>query len=448
MTKPATKTKAKGAAFGDLGDMMGFGGMSSVLSAVADAGRPLLAYIARTEILILAQQRNAAEMETEEQKLQDLADDMRIRGILQPLIVVKNPDGPEPWRLVAGERRFHASGLAEITEIPVMCYDELTPQQIKDIQLAENLHRLNLSQLNEAQVLKDRLDTEFGGDVEKLCQAISKSRAFVSKRLSLLDLPEQSQRLITEGVTADIEVINNLKTIEKLDPEVAKATVDQLKDEKGQKGANARKTVQAAKEQVKPGKKKQTAPAPLPTNPENVATERDDSHQQSGPVTNVPPETLADDPALQDLQEQFRQNAQDNDEPLPWEADDQGAQDDVPPSADDAPAQAPAKATPPALTPVQALNDAYAAIHGAGRSAKDVLAEMPEAQREDVKNWLNSFYDVGTECKNLAQTVYAGLQSGQFDTQGHGAYALVAFLSGGEEGVMFNLVNIMGTVKA
>ena len=193
------KGNKKASAFGNLGDMMGMEGMSSVLSAVGDASRPTFAVVKRADIKLYKQQRDEGELENEEQTLEELGADMRLKGILQPIILCENEDGLEPWRLVAGERRYHGSALAGIDDLPSMCYGRLTEQQIKDIQLAENIHRLNLSQMNEARVLKQRLDDEFEGAVDKLCEAISKSRSWVSKRLSLLDLPEQTQRLVKEG---------------------------------------------------------------------------------------------------------------------------------------------------------------------------------------------------------------------------------------------------------
>ncbi|MNW16920.1 hypothetical protein D3C71_2159390 [compost metagenome] len=72
---------------------------------------------------------------------------------------------------------------------------------------------------------------------------------------------------------------------------------------------------------------------------------------------------------------------------------------------------------------------------------------MPEKERDDVDNWLHSFYDAGVEAVNLASAVLQGFRTGQFTEQGHGAFALVAFLSGGEEGVKFSLLDIFGCIK-
>lgn len=426
-----TASKGKGASFGDLGDMMNLAGMETILAAAGDAERPQFATILRNEIKIYKQQRNADELEDEEQKLDDLAANIKARGVLQPIIICRNADGPEPWRLVAGERRWHAAGLAGLESMPAMCYESLTMVQIKDIQLAENIHRLNLSQINEAQVLKDELDSEHNGDVDALCAAISKSRSWVSKRLSLLNLPQQAQRLIREGVSADIEVINGVKTIEKLDPELAKQTVEELKKNAATPGTNARKTVNQAKSQVKPPKKKETPPG----NPENVAGKADLSHQENGPVTTVPPETLGSDPALQELQKQF----------LDTEEDQSGKEPEANSKEPEGKALDTSKV--PALPPVESLANAYSLIYESGSDPKMLLSLMPEGEREGVEDWLHSFYDAGVDAKNIAQAVINGLRNETFANEGHGAFALIAFLSGGEEGIKFNLLNILGSVK-
>ncbi|MNM69853.1 putative chromosome-partitioning protein ParB [compost metagenome] len=404
MSKANAAKKEKGAAFGNLGDMMGMDGMTSVLSAVSDAGRPTFAMVNRHDIKIYAQQRDKDELESEDQSLDDLGADMRKRGMIQPIVLCENEDGPEPWRLVAGERRYRGSDIAEIDDLPSMCYGKLTEQQIKDIQLAENIHRLNMSQLNEAKVLKGRLNDEFGGDVEALCEAISKSRSWVSKRLALLEMPEQTQRLVREGITADIEVINQVRTIEKIDPEAAKATVNTLKAETGKGGGkgNAREIVKAAKDQVKPPKEKKSPP---PANDRQQLEEEEE-------------------------QQEFSESVDTHAQELP-------------------PAHEPVRvSTAPALPPVDALDDAYGRILMEGSDPKMVLSMMPEQQRNDVTNWLRAFYDSGVSCQNIALTVMKGFRSGSFGEEGHRALALMAFLSGAEEGVTFNLQSILGSAKA
>ncbi|VVN27078.1 Nucleoid occlusion protein [Pseudomonas fluorescens] len=427
--------KQSTSAFGDMGDMMGLGDMSSVLSVVGDKIRPTFAMLKITNIKIYSQQRPEDEMEDEDHTLDDMGDNLDELGMLQPIVVCEDEsDDPEDWRLIAGERRTRSATRKGWVEVPAMCFGKLTEEQISDIQFAENVHRLNLKQMTEAKQLKKRLDEQFGGNVRAMCEAKKLNASWVSKRLALLTLPEQAQRLVKENLSADLEVLNSVKTIEKIDPVAAKEVVDQLKDAKatGQKGTNARKIVQQKKQEVKPSRK----PA---TNPANVATPRNESHKDNGPVNTLPASTLAGDPTLQALQKQMEQQVETPSDALLNEAEQKTVE------GKSAPVDT---SKVPALPPMQALAKAYTALTEHKSDAKTVLSAMPDDERSGVQDWLNSFYDAGVDCKNIALAVVQGLRNGSFATEGHGAFAMAAFLSGCEEGVMFNPVNILGIVKA
>ncbi len=427
-------------AFSGMADMMNMGDLSSIVEG-AGFGQPVFSRIDCAEIKIYKQQRSADEMENDEQKLEELAESIKKRGLLEPIVVCENEDGPEPWRLVCGERRLRSAMLAGLEQIPAMCHAKLTEEEINEIQYAENVHRLNLSQLNEASVLKKDLD-ELDGDIEKLMEKHNKSRSWISKRLSLLELPPETVRLVKEGITADVEVINAVKQIEKRDPELARETVQELKENAGKKGTNARDIAKKGKDKVKPPKPQ--APKKAPSNPDNVATPRDESHKENGPVTDVPPATLANDPALQELQQTFAAGAQDEQDDAGNElADALGAA-----GLDEQQEQEPQRErNAPALPPVEVLDQAFSLVCHSGADPKMVLSQMAKDDRDGAEDWLHSFYEAGTSAPNLALAVIQGFRNGQFAQEGHGALALVAFLSGGEDGVLFNMLNILGTVK-
>ncbi|SCW90333.1 ParB/RepB/Spo0J family partition protein [Pseudomonas peli] len=439
MSKAQNATKKPGA-FAGMADMMNMGGIGSIVAA-ANAGAAVYSLIDLADIKILPQQRDPNEMESEEQTLDELANNIKALGVLQPIIVCENEDGPEPYRLICGERRVISTGRAELATIPAMVYGKLTQAQIERIQHAENAFRLNLSHINDARVLQAKI-AELGS-IEAVVEEFGKSRSWISKRLSLLELPPQTARLVSEGITADIEVINTLKTIEKKDPEVARETVNELKDQAGKKGVSARETANKGKDKVKPPTKEKGKPKTPPSNPENVATPPDLSHQVNGPVKDVPPATLADDPALQELQRTFAAGADEL-------GNDDSAGDDLPPDAEEEADEQERfdSSKSPALPPVEVLGNAYTNIFEFGADPKTLLSTMAEAEREGVENWLHAFYDAGVDCKNLALAVIQGFRTGNFSNEGHGAFALVAFLSGGEDGVKFNLLNILGSVKA
>jgi ParB family transcriptional regulator, chromosome partitioning protein len=436
MSKPA-QTSTPSALSGLEGLMAS--GFDDFLSADSAAG----VEVDLDDIAVVDQVRPEDEFEDEEQTLEDLGKSLRKRQI-QLLILRPNPlvatdpisDVP-PYELVVGGRRVRAARVEGLTALRAEIRD-LTDEEVEEIQLAENIHRKNLS--TRAEAVRIKRDVERIG-TEATLEKYSKSKSWLSKVLSILDLPEQTDRLITEKVSSDVEVINMVKQVERIDPEAAKEVVEELKAGKGQ--VNQREVAKAAKDKVKPSNKTPKKPpqsAPKPANQENVATPQDLSHQEHGPVTSVPPATLANDPALLALQSTFVAGASE-------EGDDPFTQDDAQDSEGDK-ASSLDTGKVPALPPVAALDKAYTEIAEYGADPKALIAGMPAQERDDVENWLHSFYEAGVSAENLANVVIQGLRSLQFSDKGHGAFALAAFLSGGEEGVKFNMLNIFGFMKS
>jgi ParB family chromosome partitioning protein len=190
------------------------------------------------------------EFEDDENGLAELGRSLRKRQ-LQAIVVRPNRDGREkPYLLVAGERRHRAAILEGLPQLRARVM-EMDDEEAEDMQLAENIHRKNLTQIEEAKKIQRDLDSL--GNVEAVLEKHHKSRAWLSKTLSLLNLPEQAKRLVIENVSADLEVINTVKTIEKIDPVKAKELVNYLKDTRGK--SNARDKAAAVKDEVKPSKK-------------------------------------------------------------------------------------------------------------------------------------------------------------------------------------------------
>lgn len=239
------------------------------------------AVIPINEIKVLKQIRE--EFDTKENTLQELADDIKKRGVVQPVGIRPAETG---YYLVFGERRLRASILAGLSEIPSLIR-QLTDEQASDIQFSENIHRENLTLIEEAKKLQQ--DLELLGSVEAVLAKHSKSNAWLSKRLSLLSLPEQTKRLVTESISADLEVISTVKAIEKRDPAKAKALVNDLKKSRGT--GTAREKVDAVKQQVKPSSAKGKG-AEQPGGG-IVATPKDRRNEEPGEVsTSVPADDL------------------------------------------------------------------------------------------------------------------------------------------------------------
>lgn len=412
------------------------------------------------DIRILVQHRDKNRMGNEEQSLEELAADIAHQGVLQPVIICRNNEGPEEWRLIAGERRIRAALMAGMSDIPAMAYGELTEEQIDAIQYAENVHRLNLEMIEEANVLAK--DLEALGSAEAVAAKRNKSPAWVSKRLGLLTLGPQATRLLTESVSNDLELIGNVSQIEKIDTGKAAEVVETLKAERGKKGTNARETVQKVKDEVKPPKKPRVAKAKpsAPANPDNVAKAPDTAHTQAGPVVQINPEggshydlepdseggsgAGGEDSPFTDPNENFadaKAEAANSDAQEGGQETGQDAQ-----HADEQDGGGSDKA--PALPPVEALDNAYTRIVE-GSNPRTVLDQMGKPDQGACKSWLTPFYELGMQVKpkTLGMTVARNFKTGTFATTGHGLFALVAFLTGTEEGGVFNMLDILGTAK-
>ena len=132
--------------------------------------------------------------EFDEEALKALAQSIKEKGVLQPLLVRKHNNA---YELIAGERRLRASKLAGLEEVPVII-KEMNDQEVLEVALVENLLRENLSAIEEAEGLQ-RLIDEFSHTQEALSQIIGKSRSHIANTLRLLGLPKSVQDLIKEG---------------------------------------------------------------------------------------------------------------------------------------------------------------------------------------------------------------------------------------------------------
>lgn len=137
------------------------------------------------------QPRQKFKLET----LQELADSIKVQGIIQPVIVRKL--STEKFEIIAGERRWRAAQLAGLDQIPVVV-KQLDEKAAMAMALIENIQREDLNPLEEAEALKKLLDA-FTMTHQQLAEAVGKSRTAVSNFLRLLDLSEQVKPLVFKG---------------------------------------------------------------------------------------------------------------------------------------------------------------------------------------------------------------------------------------------------------
>lgn len=180
-----------------------------------------------------------------EDKLEELADSVKQQGVLIPLMVRHNGN---MFEIIAGERRWRASKKAGLKEIPVIIRDDLTEEQIFEIQLIENIQREDLNPIEEA-LGYERLIKEFHMKQDEVAEKVSKSRVAITNSMRLLKLsPEVQQMVIDEKLTTGHA--RALISVE--DPDKQIALAERIFDEK----LSVREAEKIVKQLDKPVKEK------------------------------------------------------------------------------------------------------------------------------------------------------------------------------------------------
>lgn len=139
--------------------------------------------------------RSQPRHDFDEESLRELADSIAIHGVLQPLLVRPLADGG--YQLVAGERRWRASRMAGLTEVPVIVR-EMTDSEMMQISMIENLQRENLTPLEEALGYKS-LVNDYGLTQDQISKSVGKSRPVIANALRLLNLPQAVLNMLSDG---------------------------------------------------------------------------------------------------------------------------------------------------------------------------------------------------------------------------------------------------------
>lgn len=130
-------------------------------------------------------------------KLSELSDSVREKGVIQPLIVRESPREQGKYEIVAGERRWRASQMAQLHELPVILRD-YTDTEVLEVAIIENIQRADLNAIEEAAGYRQLMD-RFGHTQEKLAEALGKSRSHIANLMRLLGLPDDVRDLVENG---------------------------------------------------------------------------------------------------------------------------------------------------------------------------------------------------------------------------------------------------------
>ncbi|MBN8913499.1 MAG: ParB/RepB/Spo0J family partition protein [Rhizobiales bacterium] len=132
-----------------------------------------------------------------EQELAELAESIRTKGMVQPIVVRPHPEEPQAFEIVAGERRWRAAQKAAMHMVPVIVRD-LSDRDVLEIAIIENVQRADLNAIEEANGYRELIE-RFDYSQEQVSEIIGKSRSHVANTLRLLKLPAAVQAYVQDG---------------------------------------------------------------------------------------------------------------------------------------------------------------------------------------------------------------------------------------------------------
>ncbi len=173
---------------------MGKRGLGRGLDVLIPAGETPANGLLEVALDAIVPNPHQPRMPFRDQDLVELAASIQEHGIIEPLIVVRTPQG---YQLIAGERRWRASRLAGLKVVPVVVKD-VAPQQMLELALVENVQRADLNPLEEALAYKQLVE-EFGVTQTDVARRVGKSRVAVTNTMRLLQATEAVQQAVLEG---------------------------------------------------------------------------------------------------------------------------------------------------------------------------------------------------------------------------------------------------------
>lgn len=133
----------------------------------------------------------------DEEEMRALVESVRRQGIIQPIVVRRDPDVPEVFEIIAGERRWRAAQTVQLHEVPVIIRD-ISDDDALQLALIENIQRQDLNAIEEAEGYR-RLTEDFGHSQNEVAEAVGKSRSHVANTLRLLMLPPEVSEMVRDG---------------------------------------------------------------------------------------------------------------------------------------------------------------------------------------------------------------------------------------------------------
>lgn len=161
----------------------------------------------------------------DDSELQELADSIKEKGIIQPLVVTRSNEEDDNYSLIAGERRLRASKLIGLSQVPVIIMNVEDDDALLELALIENVQRKDLNPIEEAEAYQ-KLIEKFGYTQEQAAKRVGKKRSTVSNLLRLLNLPDSIKEDVFKGLLSEGHARCLLRLVE--DPSTMKEVRNQI----------------------------------------------------------------------------------------------------------------------------------------------------------------------------------------------------------------------------
>ena len=172
-------------------------GLSALLGESEAGAQPGQGGAREIPIELIAGNPDQPRTQFDEVELEELAQSVRLRGVLQPILLRPAPGKAGEYQIVAGERRWRAAQRAGLAAVPAVVR-EVNDQETLELALIENLQRTDLNAMEEAAAYSSLIGLS-GGSQDDVAQAVGKSRSHVANTLRLMQLPGNIQELVRQG---------------------------------------------------------------------------------------------------------------------------------------------------------------------------------------------------------------------------------------------------------
>lgn len=175
-------------------------GLAALIGEIEPSEVPRVAEsggVKRLPVEFIVANRNNPRRDFSADELGELAESIRERGVMQPILVRPWPGEPDRFEIIAGERRWRAAQRAGLHEVPVIVR-EVDEREALELAIIENVQRSDLNPIEEAQGYRQLVE-QFKHSQNELADAIGKSRSHVANTLRLLKLPQRVRDLIARG---------------------------------------------------------------------------------------------------------------------------------------------------------------------------------------------------------------------------------------------------------